>query len=160
MRRRLGHRARPRYRHSVSKTRVRARAQPPSAARIAARRAGSTRHHIHRPRFSPTISRASANNLVWCESVGSWLVGLRGRTSRPRLGWRRAREAAASQGQRAQRELEPVRRPLAGLVVPRRPIHNTARTRFVPWGGCPRHSGLHILTIIDEYHLINRQTLI
>jgi len=30
------------------------------------------RHHIHRPRFSPTIRPAATRTLVWCEIVG-WL---------------------------------------------------------------------------------------
>ena len=38
--------------------------QPPSAFRTAASRSGSTRHHIQRPRFSPTSSPASARTLV------------------------------------------------------------------------------------------------
>lgn len=44
--------------------------QPPSAVRIAAKRVGSTRHHIQRPRFSPTRSPAWAKTVVWWDTVG------------------------------------------------------------------------------------------
>ena len=36
-------------------------------------RSGTTRHHVQRPRFSPTINPAAAKILVWCETVG-WLL--------------------------------------------------------------------------------------
>src|SRR5487761_1967522 len=47
--------------------------QAPGSRATSARRAGTTRHHVQRPRRSPVMSPASARTRVWCETVG-WLL--------------------------------------------------------------------------------------
>src|SRR5262245_33957017 len=79
---------------SVRRRRLPQGSVTPSAACRAARRWGTTLHHTHRPRRSPTISPASASVLVWWLTVG-WDL--------PRGAWRSQLQTSSAAATRLSR---------------------------------------------------------
>ena len=62
-------RAKAEYDDALAKVSV-AHLRRQASSCTASRRSGTIRHQTQRPRFSPTMSPASASTLVWCETVG------------------------------------------------------------------------------------------